>query len=84
MPIRIQNFNKPPMAADFIFDRTMGANKLINIPKTIVLVGLMGAGKTCIGRRLAKRLNLPFIDADDEIEKSFKAALDKFKKTQSW
>ena len=70
MPIRIQNFNKPTMAADFIFDRTMGANKLINIPKTIVLVGLMGAGKTCIGRRLAKRLNLPFIDADDEIEKS--------------
>jgi len=56
--------------ADFIFDRTMGANKLENIPKTIVLVGLMGAGKTCIGRRLAKRLGLPFIDADDEIEKS--------------
>ena len=58
------------MAADFIFDRTMGANKLENIPKTIVLVGLMGAGKTCIGRRLAKRLGLPFVDADDEIEKS--------------
>ena len=30
----------------------------------------MGAGKTCIGRRLAKRLRLPFVDADDEIEKS--------------
>ena len=48
----------------------MSANKLTNIPKTIVLVGLMGAGKTCIGRRLAKRLGLPFVDADDEIEKS--------------
>ncbi len=32
----------------------------------IVLVGLMGAGKTSIGRRLATRLRLPFSDADDE------------------
>lgn len=37
-------------------------------PKTIVLVGMMGAGKTCIGRRLAERLGIPFADADDEIE----------------
>jgi len=36
--------------------------------KTIVLVGLMGAGKSSIGRRLAKRLGLPFVDADEEIE----------------
>lgn len=36
--------------------------------KTIVLVGLMGAGKTAMGRRLAKRLNMPFVDADSEIE----------------
>jgi shikimate kinase len=36
----------------------------------LVLVGLMGAGKTTIGRRLAERLALPFIDADDEIEKA--------------
>lgn len=36
--------------------------------KTIVMVGLMGAGKTSIGRRLAARLGLPFVDADDEIE----------------
>lgn len=34
----------------------------------IVLVGLMGAGKTSIGRRLAVRLGLPFLDADAEIE----------------
>ena len=34
----------------------------------IVLVGLMGAGKTSIGRRLATRLGLPFLDADAEIE----------------
>jgi shikimate kinase/3-dehydroquinate synthase len=36
--------------------------------KTIVLVGLMGAGKTSIGRRLAARLGVPFRDADAEIE----------------
>ena len=36
----------------------------------IVLVGLMGVGKTSIGRRLATRLGLPFSDADDEIEKA--------------
>lgn len=38
------------------------------VKKPIVLVGLMGAGKTTIGRRLAKRLRLPFADADEEIE----------------
>lgn len=36
--------------------------------RPIVLVGLMGAGKSSIGRRLAERLDLPFIDADHEIE----------------
>ena len=38
--------------------------------KTIVLVGLMGAGKTCIGTRLAVKLGLPFVDADTEIERA--------------
>jgi shikimate kinase len=41
---------------------------LLRAPKTIALVGLMGAGKTSIGRRLAQRLGLPFIDADAEVE----------------
>ncbi len=36
--------------------------------KSIALVGLMGAGKSTVGRRLAKRLGLPFADADEEIE----------------
>jgi shikimate kinase len=34
----------------------------------IVLVGLMGAGKSTVGRRLATRMHLPFVDADHEIE----------------
>ncbi|HYI64265.1 MAG TPA: shikimate kinase [Allosphingosinicella sp.] len=36
--------------------------------KSIALIGLMGAGKSTIGRRLAKRLALPFADADADIE----------------
>src|SRR5689334_17012641 len=37
-------------------------------PRLIVLVGMMGAGKSTIGRRMAARLRLPFTDADTEIE----------------
>ncbi|WP_456319863.1 shikimate kinase [Oceanibaculum indicum] len=41
-----------------------------HIPKTIALVGLMGAGKSAVGRRLAARMGLPFIDADTAIEEA--------------
>jgi shikimate kinase len=40
------------------------------LSRSVVLVGLMGAGKTTIGRRLAKRLNLEFVDADEAIEEA--------------
>jgi shikimate kinase len=38
--------------------------------RPIVLVGLMGVGKTTIGRRLARRLGIAFVDADEEIERA--------------
>jgi shikimate kinase len=47
-------------------DRLSGSLPVLD--RTLVLVGLMGAGKSTIGRRLAARLELPFVDADNEIE----------------
>ena len=41
---------------------------LPNLDRPVVLVGLMGAGKTRVGRRLAEKLGLPFLDTDQEIE----------------
>lgn len=46
----------------------MEASPLITLPKPLVLVGLMGAGKSAVGRRVAAKLAVPFIDADREIE----------------
>ena len=42
----------------------------MQINKIILLVGLMGSGKTSVGKRLAKKLDLPFVDGDQEIEKA--------------
>ena len=39
-------------------------------PKILLLVGMMGSGKTSVGRLLARKLGLPFADSDKEIEKS--------------
>ncbi|MGU3495286.1 shikimate kinase [Xanthobacteraceae bacterium A53D] len=50
-----------------------GADALLRAalgPRCIVLVGMPGAGKSSVGRRLAKRLGLPFLDADEEIERA--------------
>ena len=44
--------------------------QLARFDRTIVLVGMMGAGKTTIGRRLAPLLDLPFVDADVAIEEA--------------
>src|SRR5258705_8957904 len=48
----------------------MDASLPLSLPRTVALVGLMGAGKSAIGKRLAQRLGLPFVDADDEIERA--------------
>jgi len=49
---------------------TAGQAAAAGFPRTIVLVGLMGAGKSCIGRRLAARLGVAFSDADQEVERA--------------
>src|SRR5260221_9596910 len=47
----------------------------VTLPKTIVLVGMMGVGKTSIGRRLAKKLGVEFIDSDHEVELAAKCSV---------
>lgn len=54
----------------------MPSAKSLKIPRTIVLIGLMGAGKSCIGRRLAALLGLNFVDADTEIERAAGCTID--------
>ena len=52
--------------------------------KTIVLIGMMGSGKTSVGKELAKKLNLSFIDIDHEIERKYdKTVFEIFKKKVS-
>jgi shikimate kinase len=60
--ITIQNDISPQVPAAPILAR-LGA-------RSLVLTGMMGVGKSSIGRRLAARLNVPFVDADTEIEKA--------------
>ena len=47
----------------------------LTLTKPVVLVGMMGAGKTSVGRLLAQKLGLPFIDADSEIEQAAQATI---------
>lgn len=49
-------------------DAAMGENKPFHLDRPLVFVGLMGAGKSAVGRRVAARLGVRFIDADSEIE----------------
>ena len=46
----------------------MSCREFPEFNKSIVFIGMMGAGKSAIGRRTAERLKLQFVDADDEIE----------------
>lgn len=49
--------------------------------RTVVLVGMMGAGKSTIGRRLAQRLGVRFVDADHEIERAAGCSIPEIFKT---
>ena len=60
--IALQNETNPAPSATAILSR-LGR-------RSIVLVGMMGVGKSSIGRRLGARLGVPFVDADAEIEKA--------------
>jgi shikimate kinase len=42
----------------------------LKLKKTVVLVGMMGAGKTAVGTQLSRRLHVPFMDSDAEIERA--------------
>ena len=50
------------------------ADKFV-LHKTVVLVGMMGAGKTAVGRALAARLGVPLLDSDAEIERAASATI---------
>jgi shikimate kinase len=60
--IAVKNDENPPVSAAAILAR-LGR-------RSIVLIGMMGVGKSSIGRRLGARLGVPFVDADAEIEKA--------------
>jgi shikimate kinase len=56
-----RHMRHPQAAADRAVAEVLGA-------RSVVLVGMMGAGKSSIGRKLAQMLEIPFVDADTEIE----------------
>ncbi len=60
----------PPDLAHEVTDRPEAAVVAALGRRSIVLVGMMGAGKSSVGRRVALRLGIPFVDADTEIEKA--------------
>ena len=55
----------------------MKKNNILNLTRPITLVGMMGSGKTLIGKLLSKKILLPFVDLDREIEKIEKRTIKK-------
>jgi len=53
----------------------MGQDRAPRLKRTVALVGMMGSGKTAIGRALAQRLSVPFLDSDAEIEAAAQASI---------
>jgi shikimate kinase len=68
----VQGESAPPSEADATGPEAAGSGAATTQPlnRTIALVGLMGAGKSTVGRKLAERLGARFVDSDDEIEKA--------------
>ena len=65
--------------------KKQNANKThSNLPKNIVIGGMRGAGKTTIGKLLAKELNYNFIDTDAEVEKQQKNSIPEIIKQKGW
>jgi shikimate kinase len=60
----------PPGMAHEVANRPEAAIVAALGRRSVVLVGMMGAGKSSVGRRMALRLGIPFVDADTEIEKA--------------
>ena len=60
----------PEEAVDQVATRTEATLVAALGRRSVVLIGMMGAGKSSIGRRVALRLDIPFVDADAEIEKA--------------
>ena len=60
----------PPGVAQEVANRPEAAVVAALGRRSVVLVGMMGAGKSSVGRRVALRLGIPFVDADTEIEKA--------------
>jgi shikimate kinase len=60
----------PPGVAQEVANRSEAAVVAALGRRSVVLVGMMGAGKSSVGRRVALRLSIPFVDADTEIEKA--------------
>tara|TARA_R110000751_G_scaffold86559_4_gene172237 strand:+ start:93 stop:752 length:660 start_codon:yes stop_codon:yes gene_type:complete len=48
-------------------EASLGGPSSLRLARPVVLIGLMGAGKTSVGRRLAARLATPFVDSDEEV-----------------
>lgn len=55
--------------------QTQGDGAVPRLRRTVVLVGMMGSGKTAIGRALALRLGVPYVDSDAEIETAANATI---------
>lgn len=56
-------------------DAPTGQTQGLVLHKTVVLVGMMGSGKSAIGRTLAQRLSVPYVDSDHEIEAAANATI---------